>query len=100
MKPRVVLISLNYKSFFDELYYYLSVLTDLESKADLQHAKTAESTVPLLSKQLHPSATLITDESLTNNENADVWETVLKYVRQGGISVVVGHFSSFVKPLK
>lgn len=97
-KPRVVLISLNYESFFDELYHDL--LTELGSKADLQHAKTAESTVRLLSEQPHPSATLITDEALTNNENTDVWEAVLKYVRQGGTSVVMGHFSSSVKPAR
>ncbi|KAL8388755.1 hypothetical protein RB599_010080 [Gaeumannomyces hyphopodioides] len=94
-KPRIALISLNFRPFFDETYS--SLITELESKARLQRAKKANSAIRLLSEQPQPSAVLITDEALTDDENAHVWEAVLQYVRQGGTSVIMGHFSTFVK---
>ncbi|KAK4118040.1 hypothetical protein N657DRAFT_443257 [Parathielavia appendiculata] len=93
-RPQVVLISLNCEPFFDEMYR--SLLTELESKASLKRVKEADSAIRLLSEQ--PSAALITDEALANTENAHVWEAVLQYVRQGGISVIMGHFPSYIKP--
>ncbi|KAI1751922.1 hypothetical protein F4782DRAFT_172809 [Xylaria castorea] len=95
-KPRVALISLNLQPFFDEMYG--SLLAELASKANVQRVKKASSAVRLMSEQPPPSAALITDEALTDNENAHVWEAVLQYVRQGGTAVVMGHFSNFVTP--
>jgi hypothetical protein len=97
-KPQILLISLNCQSWFDETYD--SLLAGLESKASIQRAKRAGSAIRRLSEQPLPSAVLITDEALTKKKNAHVWEAVLQYVRQGGTSVVMGHFSSFVPPLK
>ncbi|KAK0717701.1 hypothetical protein B0T26DRAFT_645480, partial [Lasiosphaeria miniovina] len=45
-----------------------------------------------------PSAAMIADEA-NNSDYAQVWEAVLQYVREGGTCVVMGDFSSFVKPL-
>ncbi|KAK3369417.1 hypothetical protein B0T24DRAFT_632538 [Lasiosphaeria ovina] len=43
---------------------------------------------------------MITDEALANNSDyAQVWEAALQYVREGGTCVIMGDFSSFVKPL-
>ncbi|KAL8366642.1 hypothetical protein RB595_010482 [Gaeumannomyces hyphopodioides] len=95
-KPRIALISLNFQPFFDE--NYSSLITELESRATLQRVKKADSAIRLLSEQPQPSAVLITDEALTGDENARVWEAVLQHVRQGGTSVIMGHFSSFVQP--
>ncbi|KAI4865392.1 hypothetical protein F4820DRAFT_420307 [Hypoxylon rubiginosum] len=97
-KPRILLVSLNLASFFDGMYG--SLLSQLSSKANVQRVKKAESAIRLLSEDPRPAAVLITDEALTLKENARVWEAVLQYVRQGGTSVAMGHFSSFVKPNK
>ncbi|KAI5854486.1 hypothetical protein GGS23DRAFT_590703 [Durotheca rogersii] len=96
-RPRIVLISLNWQPYFDEAYG--SLLTELGSKASLQRAKKTGSAIRLLSEQPQPYAALITDEALTNAKNARVWEAVLQYVRQGGTSVIMGLFASYVKPM-
>jgi len=97
-KPTILLISLNSHSWFDEMYD--TFLTGLESKAIIQRARKGGPTIRRLSEQPPPSAALITDEALTNEENAHVWEAVLQYVRLGGTSVVMGHFPTFVSPPK
>jgi hypothetical protein len=90
---RVLLISLNYKGFFDEMFGAL--LTELSDKAQIQRVKTATSAIRKLSAEPSPSAVLVTDEALCDESNAHVWEAILQYVRQGGTSVIMGHFSSF-----
>lgn len=92
----VALISLNFEPFFDDTHS--SLIAELQSKASLKRAKKADSAIRLLSEQPQPSAVLITDEALADKENAHVWEAVLHYVREGGASVIMGHFSSFVQP--
>ncbi|KAI6082227.1 hypothetical protein F4821DRAFT_218298 [Hypoxylon rubiginosum] len=95
-KPLILLVSLNLLSFFDETY--ASLLTQLSSKATVKRIKKQDSVIRLLSEGPRPSAVLVTDEALTREENSGAWEAVLQYVRQGGTSVVMGHYSSFVQP--
>lgn len=97
-RPKILAISLNHQPFFDEMYG--SLLTKIKSKANFQRVKQLELATRLLSEQPGPTAVLITDEALSDNRNKHVWEAVLQYVRQGGIAVVMGHFPSFVKPLR
>ncbi|CAK7227990.1 hypothetical protein SCUCBS95973_006731 [Sporothrix curviconia] len=96
-RPRILMISLDYRPFFDELYAPL--LTELGSKASLQRVKKAQPAIRLLAEQPQLSVVLITDEALTVTANARVWEAVLQYVRQGGTAVIMGHFPTYVKPL-
>ncbi|OIW27895.1 hypothetical protein CONLIGDRAFT_662649 [Coniochaeta ligniaria NRRL 30616] len=70
----------------------------LGSNASVQRGNEGDSAIRLLSEQPQPSSILITDDALTHAENAGVWEAVLQYVRHGGTSVIMGHFSSYVKP--
>ncbi|KAI2620014.1 hypothetical protein GGR54DRAFT_112056 [Hypoxylon sp. NC1633] len=95
-KPLILLVSLNLKPSFDGTYEPL--LTKLSSKATVQRIKKRESVIHRLSEGPRPSAVLVTDAALTRKENSSAWEAVLQYVRQGGTSVIMGHFSSFVKP--
>jgi hypothetical protein len=82
-KPRIVLISLQHRPTFDEMYS--SLLQKLRSKAKLQRTKKPQSTIHLLSEHPPPSAALITDEALANvSDHAQVWEAVLQYLREGG----------------
>ncbi len=79
---------------------YSPLLDKLRSKARLQRTEKPQSAIRLLSEQPRLSAAMITDEALANNENnVQVWEAVLQYVREGGTCVIMGQFSSFVKPL-
>lgn len=96
-RPRIALISLNCQPFFDEQYGPL--LTELGLKARLRRVKKADPAVRLLLEQPQLSAALITDEALTDTDNARVWEAVLQYVRQGVTAVIMGHFATFVKPM-
>ncbi len=89
------MVSLNHVPYFDEMYRPL--LDELGSRATLQRAKKASSAIRLLSQEPRPLAVLITDEALTIEENSPVWEAVLEYVRQGGTSIVMVTFSSFVQ---
>ncbi|KAI1399037.1 hypothetical protein F4819DRAFT_434572 [Hypoxylon fuscum] len=96
-KPLILLISLNFEPFFDEMY--ATFFDELGQKATLMRAKQLQSALRLLlSEELRPQAVLITDEALTDEKNLAVWEGVLEYVRQGGTSIVMGHFPSFVEP--
>lgn len=98
-KPRIVLVSLNRQSFFDNMYS--SFLGELGSKAAMQRVSKPNSAIRMLSEQPPPSAVLVTDEALAAyKENRHVWEAVLQYVRQGGTAIVMGHFSSFTRPAK
>ncbi|KAL6898553.1 ribonuclease H-like protein [Trichoderma evansii] len=95
--PRVLSISLNHRSFFDAMYD--SLLTKIRASSVFQRVEDGKSAIRMLQKDPQPYAVLITDEALTFRENAPVWDAVLKYIRQGGTAVIMGHFPCFVKPL-
>ncbi|PFH60125.1 hypothetical protein XA68_11398 [Ophiocordyceps unilateralis] len=95
---RLLAISLHNPPWFDETYAPL--LTAIRSKAEFQRAEDSASALRFLSQQPEPTAILITDEALTLHKNRAVWEAVLDYVSRGGVAVVMGLFSSFVKPNK
>lgn len=98
-KPKVLLVSLDFQPFFDENYAQL--INDLSTKADIQRVKGSGSALNRISGENPPAAILITDAALSNQKSkAPVWDAILNYVRQGGTAVVMGHFSSFAKPLK
>ncbi|KAJ6508446.1 hypothetical protein C8R45DRAFT_443495 [Mycena sanguinolenta] len=99
-KPRVLLISLNLQPFFDTTYPHL--IDALGSKAAIRRVKTAGSAIRELDRDGEdaPVAALVTDEALANErKHSPVWDAVLDYVRRGGTAIVMGHFSTFVKPL-
>ncbi|KAK1657058.1 hypothetical protein BDP55DRAFT_708993 [Colletotrichum godetiae] len=85
-RPRIVAISLKYKSFFDETYARL--FTQLLEKASVQRAKKPASALDLLQQQPPPVAVLITDQGLTEGY-PDVWDAVIAYVRQGGTAIAM-----------
>ncbi|KAK7429437.1 hypothetical protein QQZ08_004029 [Neonectria magnoliae] len=95
-RPLILLVSLSHQHFFDEMY--ANLLSAIHAKANVQRVKKATSALHQLSRQPAPSAVLVTDEGPSVPENAEVWEAVLQYVRQGGTAVVMGHFPSFVLP--
>ena len=93
---RVLLVSLKLEPYFDEEYKPL--LDELALKSRLQRVKSATSAIRLLSEKPAPTAVLVTDQALTERENAGVWETALQYIRQGGTLVAMGHFPTFTPP--
>ncbi|AEO64182.1 ec13d0af-0fdd-4131-8eec-aabb123d2c42 [Thermothielavioides terrestris] len=109
-QPRVLLISLNLESWFDEMYK--PHLDKLRAKARIQRAKTARTALRELSSSSSsssssstehppPAAVLITDAALADpaaGEHAAVLDAVLQYVRRGGTAVCLAHFPSFVAP--
>ncbi|KAK7219145.1 hypothetical protein V2G26_007148 [Clonostachys chloroleuca] len=97
MMPRIVAISLQHLSFFDDNFAVL--FTDLSRQADIQWGKEPAAALDLLQQSPAPSAVLITDAALTQrSSDTRVWEAILSYVRQGGTAIAMGHFSSFAKP--
>lgn len=95
--PRVLSVSLNYQEFFEETY--ASLLDQIKAKSSFERAEDKDTALRLIRESPAYTAILVTDEALTLRKNKTVWDAVLKYVRQGGRAVVMGHFSSFVKPL-
>ncbi|KAI1385459.1 uncharacterized protein F4822DRAFT_345036 [Hypoxylon trugodes] len=95
-QPTILLISLLLELWFDEMYAPL--LTTLGSKASVKRVKKGPSAIRLLTETPRPSAVLITDAAPSKEEHSDVWDAILQYVRQGGTAVIMGQFSSFVKP--
>ncbi|PNP79448.1 hypothetical protein FNYG_07283 [Fusarium nygamai] len=96
-KPWVVAISHNHKPYLDDIFEPL--MAELRPKADFLRAENAEQTERLLSRHPTSAAILITDEGLTEDQNTHVSHAVLRYIRGGGTTVVMGSFSSFVLPL-
>ncbi|KAK2596487.1 hypothetical protein N8I77_013375 [Diaporthe amygdali] len=95
MKPRVVLISLSHSDLFEEID--MALLHRLSEKATVQSTKKPDVALDRLREEPPPAAVLITDAACTR-KYAHVWDAVIAYVRQGGIAIAVGQFSSFVKP--
>lgn len=93
--PRILLISLSRKEFFEDVAEPL--MAAIKRNATLQFAEDTETAIQLIAEQPQPAVVLVGDEGLTMRENWDTWETVIRYVRQGGIAVVCGSFSSFVQ---
>jgi hypothetical protein len=95
-KPWALVISLHRQHFFDEMF--AALLAEISEKATLDRIDRKESALCLLSQQPPPSAVVLTDDALTEKTIAAVWDAVLQYVRQGSVSVIMGTFTSFVKP--
>ncbi|KAK1978027.1 hypothetical protein LZ30DRAFT_600051 [Colletotrichum cereale] len=94
-RPRIVAISLNHMPFFDDMY--ATLFTQPLEKATIQRAKKPASALDLVQQHPPPAAVLLTDSALTE-AHPEVWDAVIAYVRQGGIVIAMGHFSSFVQP--
>ncbi|KAL2156580.1 hypothetical protein VTH82DRAFT_1325 [Thermothelomyces myriococcoides] len=95
-RPRVVLLSLDLKDWFDEMY--MPHLNKLMANARVQRVKTAKSAIELLSDECPPQAVLVTDSALAEDDKGKVYDALLAYVRQGGTAVFMGHFPSFIRP--
>ncbi|KAI9758434.1 MAG: hypothetical protein M4579_003063 [Chaenotheca gracillima] len=95
-RPQILLLSLQRKDFFDEMYSKL--LEDLLSKATVQRVSKSTTALKYLSENT-PHAILVTDPAITKSKYRDVLTQVISYARRGGRVVIAGHFSSFVLPL-
>ncbi|CAH0054169.1 unnamed protein product [Clonostachys solani] len=97
MIPRIVAVSLQHLSFFDD--DFTALFADLGAQADIQWGKEPAAALDLLQQNPAPSAVLITDATLTQrSSHIHVWYAILSYVRQGGTAIAMGDFSSFAKP--
>ncbi|KAF2127607.1 hypothetical protein P153DRAFT_52310 [Dothidotthia symphoricarpi CBS 119687] len=92
-KPHVLLLSLELSSYFDELYQ--RILSKLNNVATLARARKPESALQRLADQ-PPHAVLVTDSKIA--EYRAVRAGLLDYVRAGGILVLMGEFSSSIRP--
>jgi hypothetical protein len=95
-KPQILLISLDLLPWFDDVYS--SLIDQLHDKATIQRARKGHSAIRRLYED-PPKVVLVTDAAITTKRYANVWDALLAYVRDGGIAVYMGLFSSFVPPL-
>ena len=63
----------------------------------LQRVEQADAITRLLSEHPCPSSVLVTDEGLSDDQNAYLEEPVLQFVTEGGTAVPMGRFSSFTE---
>lgn len=91
-RPEVLLLSLSYMDFLDEVY--ASLFQKLENTARVQRAKSPNDAIQYLTKN-RPKAVIITDEGLTLKANAIVLPTLIWYLRAGGIAIIGLHFPNF-----
>ncbi|OJD12875.1 hypothetical protein AJ78_06590 [Emergomyces pasteurianus Ep9510] len=92
---RIFLLSLDKRSFFDEMYKPL--LGALASKASVQRATKPAAAISYLSTNT-PTAIIVTDPGIVKREHSAILEKVISYASHGGIVILAGHFSSFVRP--
>jgi hypothetical protein len=93
-RPEILLLSLAYQLFFDEMYS--SLLESFRSSVQLRRAKTASGVMQYLATN-SPKAIVVTDEGLTKAKNSAVLDRVVSYVRNGGLVIVGLHFTSFTQ---
>ena len=92
-RPVVLMLCISMQSFFDE--QYASFIKDLTEAAQLKRAKTATGAVRYLEAN-KPKAVLVTDEGLSEPENAAVLEKVVAYVNGGGLVLFGLHMPNFI----
>lgn len=93
-RPVILLLSLAYQSFLDEIYS--SLIDKLSSGSSLKRAKTAAGAIRFLDGH-NPKAIIITDEGLTERSNRQVLQKVVAYVKNGGLAIIGLHFPNFVR---
>jgi hypothetical protein len=91
-RPEVFLLSLAFRSFFDESY--ASLINMLNASAQVKRAKAAGAALRYLEAN-NPRAILVTDEGLTERKNRAVLDKVVSYIRDGGLVIVGLHFCNF-----
>lgn len=92
-KPQVLLLSLDLGSPFDQIYQRL--LERLNTVAALIHAHEAKIALQSLVNQ-PPHAVLATDAGIAHHPQ--VYAALLRYVRNGGTLILMGTFSSLIRP--
>jgi hypothetical protein len=92
-EPRILLVSLDTASPFDQLYQ--GILEKLNTVAALDRATKPESALQGLADQ-PPQAVLVTDGGIA--QHRAVYAKLLDYVRGGGRLVLMGNFSSMTRP--
>ncbi|OAK96087.1 hypothetical protein IQ06DRAFT_48811 [Phaeosphaeriaceae sp. SRC1lsM3a] len=92
-KPCVLILSLGTNSSFNE--FYQSILEKLNTRAAIDYATSPDSVLQTLAVQ-PPQVVLVTDGSVTQHRN--VCTKLLDYVHGGGILVLMGDFSSSIRP--
>lgn len=93
-RPEILLLSLAYQSFLDEIYS--SLIDKLSNGSSLKRAKTAAGAIRFLEEH-NPKAIIITDEGLTERSNRQVLQKVVAYVKNGGLAIIGLHFPNFVR---
>ena len=91
-RPEIFLLSLAYKTFFDNTY--ATLIDGLNKSAQLKRAKSSNGAIRYLEAN-NPNAILVTDEGLTVMEYRAVVEKLLAYVRNGGLVIIGFHFPNF-----
>ena len=88
------MVSLYHQSWFDNMY--TMHLDKLIAKTHVQRARLSAKVVRQLSEHPLPTAILVTDSALIKDEHAELYEVVLKYVREGGTAIFMEHFPGFI----
>ncbi|KAI2867953.1 hypothetical protein CBS11852_11409 [Aspergillus niger] len=93
-RPRILLLSLAYRDFLDEVY--CTLFSRLSELANIKRAKTANAALQIIGETTF-KAIIITDEGLaeSNQENQEVLVKIKAYVEKGGIAIVGLHFPNF-----
>lgn len=94
-KPTILLLQLDQNSSFEPLYG--SFITKLQSLATLNKARQKSQVLQsLASNDEKPGAILVTDPEIVQHKN--LITKLMEYVRSGGTLVLMGNFSTFIRP--
>ncbi|KAL3454633.1 hypothetical protein BJX65DRAFT_301268 [Aspergillus insuetus] len=87
--PEVLFLSLSGRGPSD----YTPLLSEIPKQFRLIHIHEAPDALEVL-KASQPRAVIITDEGISKQENLEVLEQVVKYVKDGGLAIVAGYWFS------
>jgi hypothetical protein len=91
--PEILLLGLSFQDAFDKTYAPL--IRGLVKSSQLKRIKSAPSALLHLEVN-NPKVIIVTDQGLTEPDNAAVLAKVLSYVQSGGLVIIGLHFPDFV----
>jgi ribonuclease HI len=90
--PRILALCLEYEGLFDECFG--SLVSQLNTKAQMERATTAMTALQMLNRSPPPSIILVADGAITRQK--EVFERVIDRLHEGATVVLAGCFRSMV----
>lgn len=95
VQRRIVVFSFQDTDLLSQIWGDL--LSDIRHQAKLQVIDSTEAALTCFQSTPVPDVVLLAD-AVPTTKSPEIWDAVIKYVRNGGVAIATALFSSFVRP--